>query len=176
VHFILAERKQAHNHDDPWDAQDGFRLVGEARERIELLSNDARYAAAVVHHRNGSASISVAGDNHSARGLNTTRLSSGEIAVIDRGETYLFSLYDPFENADSAGTATDRVVSPMPGKLIQLFVSPGERVKRGQPLAVLEAMKMEHTLSAQADAVIAETPVALGEQVGEGAIILRFES
>ncbi|HSZ12256.1 MAG TPA: biotin carboxylase N-terminal domain-containing protein, partial [Rhizomicrobium sp.] len=176
VHFILAERKQAHNHDDPWGAQDGFRLVGEARERIELLSNDARYAAAVVHHRNGSASISVAGDNHSARGLNTTRLSSGEIAVIDRGETYLFSLYDPFENADSAGTATDRVVSPMPGKLIQLFVSPGERVKRGQPLAVLEAMKMEHTLSAQADAVIAETPVALGEQVGEGAIILRFES
>ncbi|HSZ73666.1 MAG TPA: biotin/lipoyl-containing protein, partial [Rhizomicrobium sp.] len=176
AHFMLAERRQSQNHNDPWDAQDGFRLLGEALERIELLSNGARHAADVIHRRNGLIDVMIAGEKHATRDMDAMRLSSGEIAVMDRGETYLFSLYDPFENADAVGTASDRIVSPVPGKLIQLLVKPGEHVKRGQPLAVLEAMKMEHTLSAQADAVVAETPVTPGEQVSEGAIVLRFES
>lgn len=64
----------------------------------------------------------------------------------------------------------------MPGKVIQLFVKAGEKVKRGTPLAILEAMKMENTLSAQADATVAEIAVSVGDQVGEGALILTFET
>jgi acetyl-CoA carboxylase biotin carboxylase subunit len=176
VNFILAERQVAGT--DPWDSHDGFRLTGEARERIELLSGDNHYPVEIIHHRGGDASIVVANGTHKAAGLadHVLRLSNGEIVVMENGETHLFSLYDPLESADAAGVATDRIVSPMPGKLIQLLVKAGDAVKRGQPLAVLEAMKMEHTLSAQADAVIAETLVAPGEQVSEGAIILRFKS
>jgi 3-methylcrotonyl-CoA carboxylase alpha subunit len=64
----------------------------------------------------------------------------------------------------------------MPGKVIQLLVKAGDKVKRGTPLAILEAMKMENTLSAQADATIAEIAVSVGDQVGEGAPILSFET
>jgi 3-methylcrotonyl-CoA carboxylase alpha subunit len=64
----------------------------------------------------------------------------------------------------------------MPGKVIQLLVKAGDKVKRGAPLAILEAMKMENTLAAQADATVAEIAVGIGDQVGEGALILTFET
>ncbi|MGZ5923324.1 MAG: acetyl-CoA carboxylase biotin carboxyl carrier protein subunit, partial [Rhizomicrobium sp.] len=102
------------------------------------------------------------------------RLTSGAIAVMDRGETFVVQPYDPFAAADEAGAATDRIVTPMPGKVIQLLVKAGDAVKRGQPLAVLEAMKMEHTLSAPADETIESVSVSTGDQVAEGTIVIRF--
>jgi biotin carboxyl carrier protein len=62
----------------------------------------------------------------------------------------------------------------MPGKIIQVLVKPGDAVKRGQAVAILEAMKMEHTLSAKADGVISQLPWAAGDQVSEGAVIAKF--
>jgi 3-methylcrotonyl-CoA carboxylase alpha subunit len=62
----------------------------------------------------------------------------------------------------------------MPGKIVQVFVKAGDRVTRGMPLAVLEAMKMEHTLAAPDDARIEAVDVAQGDQVGEGAVVIRF--
>jgi 3-methylcrotonyl-CoA carboxylase alpha subunit len=63
----------------------------------------------------------------------------------------------------------------MPGKIVQVLVKPGDTVKRGQPLAVLEAMKMEHTLFAPSDAKVASVDVAPGDQVTDGATVVRFE-
>lgn len=54
-------------------------------------------------------------------------------------------------------------------------VKAGDHVQRGTALAVLEAMKMENTLTAKADVTVAEIAVSIGDQVGEGALILRFE-
>jgi 3-methylcrotonyl-CoA carboxylase alpha subunit len=106
--------------------------------------------------------------------VNAVRLKSGDVAVFERGETWTLSLYDPFAAADEQGSAADRVTAPMPGKVIQVLVRPGESVKRGAPIAVLEAMKMEHTLSASADALVAAVDVSPGDQVNEGAVIVRF--
>jgi 3-methylcrotonyl-CoA carboxylase alpha subunit len=103
------------------------------------------------------------------------RLASGALAVMDRGETFVVEPYDPFAAADAAGVSTDRVVTPMPGKIIQVLVKPGEAVKKGQALAILEAMKMEHTLAAPGDATIASVEVAQGDQVVDGAMVVRFE-
>jgi 3-methylcrotonyl-CoA carboxylase alpha subunit len=89
-------------------------------------------------------------------------------------ETFVAQPYDPFAAADAAGAATDRIVTPMPGKVVQLLVKAGDKVKRGQALAVLEAMKMEHTLSAPADETVASVAVAAGDQVAEGTIVIRF--
>jgi len=58
----------------------------------------------------------------------------------------------------------------------QLLVKPGQAVKKGQPLAILEAMKMEHTLAAPGDATIASVEVGQGDQVGDGAVVVRFEA
>jgi len=152
-------REHANSSDDPWATQDSFRLSGFAEQAAEFVVDDKRVA---VPYTRTSA--------------DTVRLANGDIAVMEHGETFTVRPYDPFVAADSAGGAADRVISPMPGKIIQLLVKPGEAVKKGQALAVLEAMKMEHTLSAPADAKVASVEVAQGDQVNDGAIVVRFET
>jgi 3-methylcrotonyl-CoA carboxylase alpha subunit len=173
--FLVDERAAKSRGYDPWNAQDGFRLAGEATERIDFVSDDRRVTAEIAHQRGGGTSVCVAG-SVVARPANASamRLKSGEIAVMQNGETWNLQLHDPFLAAEAAGAATDRISSPMPGKIVQVLVGAGDSVKQGQPLAVLEAMKMEHTLKAAADAVVESVEVGTGEQVSEGAVVMRF--
>ncbi|MBI1239246.1 MAG: biotin/lipoyl-binding protein [Alphaproteobacteria bacterium] len=77
---------------------------------------------------------------------------------------------------DEAGVGGGRAITaPMPGRVVQILVKPGDAVTRGQPLGVLEAMKMEHTLRAPGDAVVASVAAQAGDQVGEGAVLIAFE-
>jgi pyruvate/2-oxoglutarate dehydrogenase complex dihydrolipoamide acyltransferase (E2) component len=62
----------------------------------------------------------------------------------------------------------------MPGKVIAFLAKPGERVQRGQALAVMEAMKMEHTINAPRDGVVQELLYGVGDQVAEGGELLRL--
>jgi propionyl-CoA carboxylase alpha chain len=64
------------------------------------------------------------------------------------------------------------LVAPMPGSVVRVLVEPGAAVVRGQPLVVLEAMKMEHTVAAPEAGVAAEVRVAAGEQVDAGTILV----
>jgi 3-methylcrotonyl-CoA carboxylase alpha subunit len=64
----------------------------------------------------------------------------------------------------------------MPGLVKAVFVAAGDRVERGQRLAILEAMKMEHALTAGRDAVVAEVLVATGAQVEAGAALILLAS
>jgi 3-methylcrotonyl-CoA carboxylase alpha subunit len=75
------------------------------------------------------------------------------------------------EQGSAAGNA---VLAPMPGKIIQVAAEAGKAVKRDAPLAVLEAMKMEHTIVAPADKTVAEVFAKPGDQVAEGAVLVRF--
>jgi 3-methylcrotonyl-CoA carboxylase alpha subunit len=87
-------------------------------------------------------------------------------------------LVDPLDvtqyEAVSSGEASVR--SPLPGKIIDLRVKAGDSVSKGQPLLVLEAMKMEHTLAAPTDGKIKSVRYAIGEQVVEGAELVEFEA
>jgi 3-methylcrotonyl-CoA carboxylase alpha subunit len=75
-----------------------------------------------------------------------------------------------------AATAGDGLVkAPMHGRLLRIFVAPGEEVAGGQRLAIIEAMKMEHTLHAPFAGVVREIAVAAGAQVGEGGTIMLIE-
>ena len=74
------------------------------------------------------------------------------------------------------GVDETAVRSPLPGKIIDLKVKVGDSVSKGQPLLVLEAMKMEHTLSAPADGKVKSVRYAVGEQVPEGAELVEFEA
>jgi 3-methylcrotonyl-CoA carboxylase alpha subunit len=62
----------------------------------------------------------------------------------------------------------------MPGKVIALLVEPGAEVERGQPLIVLEAMKMEHTIRAPQAGTVQALRYAVGEQVEDGALLVEF--
>jgi 3-methylcrotonyl-CoA carboxylase alpha subunit len=81
---------------------------------------------------------------------------------------------DLLAHAGVAPTEGGRLTAPMPGKVVSFQVNAGDTVSRGQPLAVMEAMKMEHTIAAPADGVIAELLYAPGDQVLEGAELLTM--
>ena len=74
---------------------------------------------------------------------------------------------------DNAGEG-GRLTAPMPGKVVALLAQPGQKVEKGAPLLILEAMKMEHTITAPHDGVVEELLYAVGDQVAEGGELLRL--
>lgn len=70
----------------------------------------------------------------------------------------------------------DVIMSPMPGRVVKILVKPGLEIKRGQPLIVIESMKMENIISSDRDGIIKEVLVSLGTVVNRGAPLIRFSS
>jgi biotin carboxyl carrier protein len=86
-------------------------------------------------------------------------------------------LRDPFESGAEAGAAGDAIIrAPMHGRVIALHVREGERVDKGQRLAIVEAMKMEHVLVAGVAGIVARVAVAAGAQVALGAPLITIHS
>ena len=84
------------------------------------------------------------------------------------------TVLNPFLQAAESTAATGRLTAPMPGKVVSFAVKSGDTVKAGQALAVMEAMKMEHTIAAPQDGTVAELLYAPGDQVAEGAELLTL--
>ena len=101
-------------------------------------------------------------------------LGGRRVLVVCRGVSRLVSEYRP-TGAAGVGIGDGAIVSPMPGKLIEVSVKKGDKVRKGQKLVTLEAMKMEHSLSAPFDGIVAELGAAEGAQVSEGALLARID-
>jgi biotin carboxyl carrier protein len=71
-----------------------------------------------------------------------------------------------------SGTEPERIVAPMPGKIVRLLVQPGDRVSARQPIVVIEAMKMENELRASRDGVAVDVSVQPGQSVEAGALLV----
>jgi 3-methylcrotonyl-CoA carboxylase alpha subunit len=94
--------------------------------------------------------------------------------VFHDGERWTLALKDPLGNLD-ADAASGSLAAPMPGRVVKLMVEAGAKVAKGEPLLVLEAMKMEHTILAPADGTVADVHCTVGEQVVEGVQLIRLE-
>jgi 3-methylcrotonyl-CoA carboxylase alpha subunit len=173
----------------PFDERDGFQL-GRARrqgfpitvegERVDVTlawpepRGQSGDMDVVVHYADGSTAFVSDYIPQFHRGFVAT--PDGVIVVRDGRQTRV-AVYDPFavdlEHMDEGGS----VKAPMHGKLIAVFVKPGDRVEKGQRLAIVEAMKMEHALVAPTDGEVAEVASEVGAQVAEGArlIVLKTE-
>jgi acetyl/propionyl-CoA carboxylase alpha subunit len=102
------------------------------------------------------------------------RGSNDEAVVFSGGDAFVFSRAR--EDRTAATAANDGVVrAPMPGRIVQIKVRPGDYVPAGQTVLVLEAMKMEHALTLPFNATVAEIMVGEGDQVVEGAGLARLE-
>ncbi|XP_026466354.1 methylcrotonoyl-CoA carboxylase subunit alpha, mitochondrial-like [Ctenocephalides felis] len=101
------------------------------------------------------------------------------LSVFDVGGRKDFKLHVPkfITSAGDGGSggSAGAAVSPMPGVLEKLFVSPGDKVEKGTPLAVIIAMKMEHVIKASKDGTVASVNSNLGKSVQKGATIVKFE-
>ncbi|GGG61932.1 3-methylcrotonyl-CoA carboxylase subunit alpha [Salipiger pallidus] len=101
--------------------------------------------------------------------------AEGDFVTVFEGGGRAFRVVDPLERAAAAGASGNLVEAPMPGKVMSVLASAGQHVSAGDRLVVLEAMKMEHTLTAARDGVVAEVLADAGDQVEAGAALIRLE-
>jgi 3-methylcrotonyl-CoA carboxylase alpha subunit len=87
---------------------------------------------------------------------------------------HVFEWLDPYLPAAVAADRHGGLVAPMPGRVIAVLVEDGKRVTAGTALVVMEAMKMEHTVTAPADGIVADIHCAVGDQVREGDELLKL--
>ncbi|MFD1913447.1 acetyl/propionyl/methylcrotonyl-CoA carboxylase subunit alpha [Halodurantibacterium flavum] len=97
----------------------------------------------------------------------------GRVTVFDQG-AHEFMIPDPLERQEQSAVSADVVLAPMPGLLRDVMVRVGERVAAGERLAILEAMKMEHALTAPREGQVAEVLAQPGAQVEAGASLIRL--
>ncbi|MGP5312134.1 acetyl/propionyl/methylcrotonyl-CoA carboxylase subunit alpha [Psychrobacter faecalis] len=86
------------------------------------------------------------------------------------------TLIDIMAHVGEESAAVGSLKSPMPGQVVAFKVAVGDSVKKGEPLAVIEAMKIEHTITAPTDGVVAELLFAAGDLVADGDELLRIDS
>ncbi len=98
----------------------------------------------------------------------------GDNVTVFWGNNYHFEGIDALDVAHGSGGDASLIEAPMPGLVKSVFVEAGAIVKEGDALAILEAMKMEHTLSAARDGVVAEVLCEAGGQVEAGAALIRL--
>jgi 3-methylcrotonyl-CoA carboxylase alpha subunit len=158
-------RRRSDERRSPWDAADAFALSGE--REVELsLSIDGERAKARVRYGAGGLSATIEG----VAAADCLLVETGDalIAVRDGRQTVV-RLADGAAADLDQGDAGGIVSAPMHGRVLAIEVAQGERVKKGQRVAIIEAMKMEHALTAPMAGIVAEVAVAAGEQVAEGA-------
>ena len=90
------------------------------------------------------------------------------------GESFLFVRARP-TGTGSAAVSDGAILSPMPGRIIAVDVVAGDTVVKGQKLVTLEAMKMEHSLTAPFDGTVAELNAVAGAQVQVEALLVRID-
>ncbi len=165
------------SHDDPWASLTGWRCFGTASHHLRLMRNGIETQHMVEIRPDG---VTIDGDPFKSFAKATphgTYNLSGETLTVydDAGDTWIFTLPRSGTAGEDA-TSGDVIRAPMPGLLKALSVAPGDPVKKGQMLAVLEAMKMEHTLTAPRDGVIASVQAQAGDQVDNAAVLISLET
>jgi 3-methylcrotonyl-CoA carboxylase alpha subunit len=183
----------------PWQRMDGWRLAGLPRTAtLHLLLNGAA-AKIEMAWSEGTKQLTISGEGYShAVELAEVRPEGEHLEAIVDGRRLRVSLArdgararlfvaglgrhlevaaldllnrDPDEGVESASLA-----APMSGKIVRVFVKPGDVVKKGDRLLILEAMKMEHAMTAGFDAIVTSLAAGEGEQVAEGQVLAVLEA
>ncbi|PJM69853.1 acetyl/propionyl/methylcrotonyl-CoA carboxylase subunit alpha [Achromobacter ruhlandii] len=180
---------------DPWDTRAGWRLGGRYQRTLQWVDNgETRHVTVArqgadwtldsgngaqpfawrAEENNGPARVlRITLDGRERAG--TVVLHADKAHVFGDGGARVLDLYDPLAHAqDTQGDHGGGLTAPMPGKIISIAVKAGDSVAKGQPLLVMEAMKMEHTISAPADGKVEELFYAVGDQVTEGAELVSI--
>jgi 3-methylcrotonyl-CoA carboxylase alpha subunit len=185
VEAALAPRSPARWR-DPWSADDGFSLGPPRVMTIDIVVDGVARPATVAWGPDG-AKVTVDGMSAAVASVEPAapqpefptdfqviEVAGGAVAVA--GGRQIHVALPRYDTMDARAVSNDGVVrAPMNGKIVATFVEPGQRVKKGARVALLEAMKMEHSLTAPVDGVVREVPAAAGTQAAEGAVIARIE-
>ena len=188
AHELQAER--ALEGIDPWSRRDGWRLHGGASRRFDLQAKGEHHLFTLERglsghtlmlgaQRRAFAAASRGGAVHDVtldgrRWVLTVYATGERFSVFAPEGSAVLDEFDPIAHSGDGATADGGLAAPMPGKVIAFLAAVGDVVKQGQPLAVMEAMKMEHTIAAPRDGTVEELLYAVGDQVSEGGELLRL--
>ena len=181
---------------DPFSRRDGFHTHGVVQRRFEFEFAGEHVKASLTYERGGSLTLSVGSGEAMVTSPLVFEQRAGGIELQFAGQRTRAAVYPQGEVdhvftplgatqitsidllAHSGETAAEggRLTAPMPGKVVSFAVKAGDAVTKGQPLAVMEAMKMEHTIAAPTDGVVQELLYAPGDQVTEGAELLKLSA
>ena len=181
---------------DPWAMQDDWRLFSARQRTFDFLySSKAEPHQRVVATLDVSAGALVVMDRTEA--FRWSRLDQEGGLIVQLGGTALkgrvrldsefglhvrtqqgefdFRLADGFAGGEDLDAAAASLRAPMPGLVLSVLCAPGDQVKKGDPLMVLTAMKLEQTIAAPRDGVIEEVFFSAQDQVAEGAVLVKFQ-
>jgi len=175
---------------DPWGSAQGWRLNGSYRRQLCFECDDQASELVLDYRRDGwciayqseETMLTQVTVDHTDVSLQIDgRCISGRVVRIDdrfhvfwQGRHRVIAWSDPIAHAGESESEGGRLTAPMPGKIVQLMVAEGASVEKGTPLLIMEAMKMEHTISAPAKGKVEALNYAVGDQVAEGAQLLSF--
>ncbi len=174
----------------PWHSTGGWRLNVDNHHVINFIDGEAAVSI-TAHYRSTAYLLELPGgallvsgvingegeilaDLGGARCKVTVVCFGAEIVIIESGKSHRLTLYDPLSALEADDGLGGRLTAPMPGKIVAVLVESGAIVTKGTPLVIMEAMKMEHTITAPRDGVLAEIYYRVGELVNEGAELLSF--
>jgi 3-methylcrotonyl-CoA carboxylase alpha subunit len=177
----------------PWDARDGWRLNSRASRTLTLRLGEVQQDVAVEYVPGGYRLAVGRGEKVAASGaweehgefrarIGERRVHAAVIVAGERRHVFLegrawpFARVDPAQGAGQGDDGAGRLTAPMPGKVIALLAAAGQRVEKGAPLLVLEAMKMEHTVKAPRAGVVKVFRFQAGDQVSEGVELVELEA
>ncbi|WP_455556646.1 ATP-binding protein [Comamonas sp.] len=186
------QSEQALQGNDPFSRRDGWHSHASVRRSFVFLQGSNTVNAVLTYGRDGALQLQVG----ASEGALQWRAQGDALLVEFAGERstaqvhtagdarHIFTprgaavleLQDPLAHAGEGHSEGGRLTAPMPGKVVSFAVKAGDAVTQGQTLAVMEAMKMEHTIAAPADGVVQELLYAPGDQVAEGAELIRIEA
>jgi 3-methylcrotonyl-CoA carboxylase alpha subunit len=198
VALVAAETSTGGNPADPWTSTHGWRMNGTYRRRLAfgdeyaattqakvyaidmayhahgwtLEADGAAHPVALVSQHDGRTAIRL--DGQAIQG--TVRRDGETLHVFTGGLHHMLAWNDPLAHAGEHETADGRLTAPMPGKVVAVIASNGQLVKKGEPLVIMEAMKMEHTIAAPSDGLVEEVLYQVGDQVADGAPLLAFKA
>ena len=172
---------------DPWDVRDGFRPASEPVVEVDMDADGARLpvrlrfeAGTTSAEVDGRATVFAASvwTDKAFSAMAAGRPVSGRcervlggVLVTVQGDTRLIAPHDAARHADGVA-AGGTIKAPMPGRVLAVAVKAGDAVRKGQTLVVLEAMKMEHGLTARADGVVESVSAVEGAQVADGTVLV----
>ena len=169
----------------PWNAGDAWRMNGDGYQDLMLRDGET---VLTIRAQPGPAGVRLGlpgGDVVAQAEPGGLRLDGvvhrllvvrqGEaIVVIHGGANHVLVPVDPLAPPAAAAAGGGKVMAPIPGRVARILVAPGDAVLRGAALVVIEAMKMELTLSAPMDGVIASIRPVVDEMVQEGTELVIF--
>jgi len=174
----------------PWFRTDGWRVIDRGHQDVflrDVIDDEPLLVTAKARPGGGYDLIigeeSIAGQMTDDGGIviDGVRMradvahAGDKLTVFGEDGRCVFLLFDPADAAADEADAGGDLTAPMPGKVTHVHVKAGAKVKRGQALLVLEAMKMEHTIAAPADGTVTDIRCKAGEQVDDGVPLVIFE-